>query len=129
MNFNDDGVMYRLSSQHDGDDYFTIGCCEQGKGLFINVNIPAKTVVMTVPIELLKTAATTYTQSGAEGVMNLRNNQKADWHHALYFNHSHSPNVKVDAFGHAIALNHIFDGDELLINYNDLPLINDDFKA
>lgn len=129
MSYNNDRVVYRLSSQHDGDDYFTISCCEQGKGLFTNVNIPAQTVVMTVPLELLRTAATTYTQAGINGVMSLRDSQKADWHHALYFNHSSSPNVKVDAFGHAIALNHIFDGDELLINYNDLPLVNDDFNA
>lgn len=123
MNSNDDMVMYRLFSQHDGDDYFSVGCCEQGKGLFTNVNIPAKTVVMTVPLALLRTAATTYTQAGIAGVINLRNDNKANWHHALYFNHSSSPNLKVDAFGHAIALNHIFDGEELLINYNDLSLI------
>jgi hypothetical protein len=124
MNYNDDVVIYRLFSQYDGDDYFTIGCCEQGKGLFTNVNIPAKTVVMTVPLDLLKITATTYTQSGIAGVISLRDEKKADWHHALYFNHSSSPNVRVDAFGHAIALNHIFDGDELLINYNDLHLID-----
>lgn len=124
MNSNEDVVMYRLSSRHNGDDYFSIGCCKQGKGLFTNVNIPAKTVVMTVPLALLKTAATTYTQAGIAGVMSLRNEQMADWHYALYLNHSSSPNVKVDAFGHAIALHHLFDGDELLINYDDLSLID-----
>lgn len=122
MDDNDDVVMYRLFSQHDGDDYFSVACCNQGKGLFSHVNIPAKTVVMTVPLELLKNAVNTYTQAGIDGIMNLRNQQKADWHRALYFNHSSSPNLKVDAFGHAIALNHIFDGDVLLINYNDLPV-------
>lgn len=124
MNCNNDVVFYRLFSQHDGDDYFTIDSCAQGKGLFTNVNIPAQTVVMTVPLELLKTAAVTYTQAGIAGVMDLRSRQKPDWHRALYFNHSGTPNIKIDAFGHAIALNHIFDGDELLINYNDLHLVN-----
>jgi hypothetical protein len=120
MSNNEDAVIYRLFSQHGGDDYFSIGCCEQGKGLFTHVNIPAKTVVMTVPLTLLKTTAATYTQAGINGVMSLRGEQKADWHEVLYFNNSISPNVKFDAFGHAIALNHIFDGDEMLINYNDL---------
>jgi|GEM_PF-3923301 len=79
---------------------------------------------MTVPLALLKTAVSTYTQAGIAGVIDLRNEQKSDWHYALYFNHSDAPNVTVDAFGHAVALHHLFDGDELLINYNDLSLIN-----
>ena len=129
MDYSEDVVMYRLFSQHNGDDYFTIGYCQQGKGLFTDVNIPAKTVVMTMPLALLKTAATTYSRAGIAGIMSLRNEPKAaDWHHALYLNHSGSPNIKVDAFGHAIALHHIFDGDELLINYDDLSLISADFN-
>jgi hypothetical protein len=121
MDLSADIVMYHLVSYHGGDDYFSIACSEQGRGLFANVNIPAKTIIMTVPMPLLQQTVSTYTQQGLNGIINLRDAQGKNGHKALFLNHSDSPNISVNAFGHAIAINHIFNGEELLINYDDMP--------
>ena len=120
-------VMYQLVS-HDNDDYhFTIGR-EEGSGLFCNVNVPAHTILMTLPMHLVHNAVNVYSAEGVKGLCNLRKETTGSPHYrALCINHSASPNVSINTFGHLVSLKYLLNGDELFIDYtNTQCLTNDD---
>lgn len=121
--FDNHFVAYHLATENNGDDYFAVGNSSYGKGLYSNVNIPAKTVLMTVPAPLIKNAVTLFAQSGFDGVITWRNTiMSNECHKVLYVNHSGTPNVSINTYGHLIALHYIFNGEELLFNYAGNPI-------
>jgi hypothetical protein len=122
---NNNPVMYQLVMHNNNDDnYFTISPGVNG-GLYCNVNIPAQTILMTVPVQQLQEAAKIRSTAGDSGLHLLRNQLSESPHYiALCINHSNSPNVMMNEFGHLIALTHLFNGEELTIDYTKVYLNN-----
>jgi hypothetical protein len=121
LNISNDFTAYHLASQSNNDEHFSTTATDKGKGLFSNITIPEQTVIMTAQPSLVKNAANLYAKEGLKGVDKLRSatSTMPDCNF-LFINHSESPNVMVNEFGHVITLHHVFSGEELLINYNNI---------